>query len=318
MKRLTSTAIAALLAAPFAIAQPALAQTSDSATQSDQSTSGDQSMSGDQAGSGDATSGSATQEEQVIVTVDGTEITTTDVTRAVAGLPPQMQQTPAEQLVPFVVEQLVLRELIVQDAEEQGITGEPPESASGDGSAEQSEMAQQNATIEAYMEQQMEGVVTDEAVQSVYEDFEANATGEVPPLEDVRPQIEQQLRQQKLAELRTQLMEDVEIVYYGPDGEPRETSAQSGMSNGSAAGGSGDTGSDSPSSQSMSGTDSGSSSQSEGGSIDGSAGATDDGMSDSDTGGDSSGDMGGETDGGDASSDSSSTDGSDDGSTGQN
>ncbi|WOI56431.1 hypothetical protein [Palleronia sp. LCG004] len=315
MNRLTSTAIAALVAVPFAIAQPALAQSSsDTNSDTDMSTSSS-SESGQSGSSGMSDTGSSTSsdstasdssssasgdsdmsgssdmaspdEDAVVVSVGDSDITAADVTAAISALPPQMQQTPPEQLVPFAVEQLVLRELILQDAEEQGITG--------DVSDDQPEMAQENATIEAYLNQQMEGVVTDDAVQEAYDEVAADTEEELPPLEAVRPQIEQQLRQERLAELRSDLMDGVEIVYYGPDGEPRETMGAQGSSS---------DGSMSDDSSTDSGMSSDDSSSSEGG-MSGDASSESEMSTDSDTSSGDSGSSSGSSSDGSSSSDSS-------------
>ncbi|SHI88385.1 hypothetical protein SAMN04488012_103203 [Palleronia salina] len=250
MKFLTTTAIAATLAAG-----PVLAEEHSNAEMSGDQTETAQTETMDSSGM----DGAETAADPLIVTVGTTEITASDVTAAVQSLPPQMQQRPAEQLIPFVVDQLVLRELILMDAartngqsaesEQQAnaadssdSTGDETEMASDDsaGSTEMSDdttdmaasdssgaqsgqgMQDENATIEAYVSDRMEGVVTDEAVQRVYDEAAANSDAELPPLEQVRPQIEQQLRAEEIASLRDELEEGVEIVFYGPDGQPRE------------------------------------------------------------------------------------------------
>lgn len=221
MKRMTTTAIAALIAAPLVLTGPALAQTADTGTQSAPKME------------------TEIQAEQVVASVGDTEITSTEVDAAIKSLPPQIQAQPSEEIVPFAIEQLILRELILQDADAKGIVANAPDMAgniatddtvaedtdmAADDSAGSSDRMQQNARdsaiIQAYLGQEMEGVVTDEAVQAVYDDAKATTTSEVPPLDAVRPQIEQQLKSQALNELRTELKAAAKIVYYGADGQP--------------------------------------------------------------------------------------------------
>lgn len=45
-------------------------------------------------------------------------------------------------------------------------------------------------------------------------------TPELPSLEDVRPQLEEQVRQQLVQEIVSELRADAEVVTYGPDGQP--------------------------------------------------------------------------------------------------
>ncbi len=200
--------------------------------------------------------------DQLIATVDGSEITAADVQAAINALPPQMRQRmPDDMLASMAVDQLVLRQLILDEAESQNLSDDPEVQEL----IEQNERAnEEDAILQVYVQRELEGAVTDEAVQETYDEVAAQSEQEVPPLEEVRPQIEQQLRQQRLAEVRDNLMQDVEIVYYGPDGEPMEasTEGETGMSGGAEGEGmSGDTG------DAMSG--------SEAGSTDGGSGTTD-------------------------------------------
>jgi hypothetical protein len=258
--------LAIVLASPIAIAPAAvLAEQHTGESGSGDSTSGEQS--GQNGGStdtgsasGDAASG---ESDRVIATVGDAEITTADIEAAVNALPPQMrEQMPAEMLAQMAVDQLVLREMILQDAESDNL-GEDPEVQQL--VEENQQRSEEDAIVQVYVSRALEGVVTDESVQAAYDEIAAQTEEEVPPLEAVRPQVEQQVRQRKLAEIRDELRQQMEITYYGPDGEPQESAP---------AGGSG--------SDSQGGTDSGSSS-SDGGSGSGS-GSTESG---SDSGGSS-------------------------------
>ncbi len=227
--------IALVLAAPLAVT-PALAQDDGTQPQSEESSQGGEAsgqsqgaQSGD-AGSGQMSSPDAMDPEQLIATVDGTEITAGDVQTAIDGLPQQMrQQMPPEMLASMAVDQLVLRQLILQEAEAQNLSEDEEVQQLIE---ENQRASEEDAILQVYVQRQLEGAVTDEKVQETYDEISSQTEEEVPPLDAVRPQIEQQLRQQRLGEVRDDLMQDVEIVYYGPDGEPMEASAQPGGTSG--------------------------------------------------------------------------------------
>lgn len=199
---LTAIALAAVLAAPGLSAQEA---------QQDQ--------------------GSMIEEVPLVATVGETEITGADVAAVIDTLPPQLRQQPPQLLLPMAVDSLVLRELVVQDARAQGLAEDPDVQELVAGATEG---AEDDALLQVYLSREIDERVTDEAVQGVYDDLTQNAEGEVPPLEQVRPQIEQRLGQDALAELRAELGSDVEIVFYGPDGQPMND--QQGTPMGSGAG----------------------------------------------------------------------------------
>lgn len=248
--------IAALLAAPLAMT-PALAQTEGGdapSAEQGEAASGETSAQSGSAMSGDGSDGSSAQSatgmdaDQLIATVDGSEITAGDVQAAINGLPPQVrQQMPDDMLASMAVDQLVLRQLILEEARSQNLSEDPEVQQL----VEENQRAnEEDAMLQVYVQRELEGAVTDEAVQETYDEISSQSEQEVPPLEEVRPQIEQQLRQQRLAEVRDELMQDVDIVYYGPDGEPMEASTEgesggmSGSGSGSESGGMDGSGSD--------------------------------------------------------------------------
>lgn len=55
---------------------------------------------------------------------------------------------------------------------------------------------------------------------------EDRRTPEPPSLEEVRPQLEEQVRQRLIQEIVAELRADAQIVTYGPDGEPRDPATQ--------------------------------------------------------------------------------------------
>lgn len=218
-RNLHSVALAAALALPIAAA-PAFAQTADSGQ-----TTGDSSQSADmapQAAPDGTTAGdpmAAPAPDQVVATVGGTDIRGEDVVAAIAQLPPQVQAQPPQMLIPLALEQLILRELILQEAQSQNLAEDPEVTQLVEQTMQD---AQSNAMVQVWLERETADAVTDEAVQQYYDEAKAQGGEDFPPLEEVRPQIEQHLRQQQMTELRTSLREGADVVLYGPNGEPME------------------------------------------------------------------------------------------------
>ncbi|MEI4263639.1 hypothetical protein [Roseovarius sp. D0-M9] len=157
--------------------------------------------------------------DQRIASVGETEIIGSDVSEFIDSLPPRMRQQPPQVLISMAVQQTVLRELLLQEAEAQNL-GEDPEVQS---IVEQSaDVAREDAMVQVYLVRELENRVTDEAVQQTYDEIAEQTEEELPPLEDIRLQIEQQLQQQAVQGVQQDLAADVEIVFYGPDGEPME------------------------------------------------------------------------------------------------
>ena len=58
-------------------------------------------------------------------------------------------------------------------------------------------------------------------MEQAYAALQAVSTNEVPPLEQLRPQLEEGLRRQAVEEIETSLLTGADITFYGPDGKPR-------------------------------------------------------------------------------------------------
>ncbi len=237
---LLGSAAATLLAMPPSIAH-AQEQTSQDQAQQSQTAEGDQSGGSDSAsqqqagGDASGSQGQTPAADQLVATVGEAEIRGGDVLTVIGLLPEPMRAQPPELLVPMAVDQLVFRELILQQALEQNL-GEDPEVRS---MVEQSSSAaEEDALVQVWLRRELENAVTDEQVQQVYDQLTQTAGGEAPPLEQVRPQIEQHLRQQAVADIRQNLAEGVSIVLYDPSGNPVEMSAGGGQ--GQQQGGSGE------------------------------------------------------------------------------
>ncbi|MBS1302011.1 hypothetical protein [Loktanella sp. SALINAS62] len=155
--------------------------------------------------------------DQLVASVGETEIIGSDVSEFIESLPPGMREQPPEMLISMAVQQIVLRELLLQEAEAQNL-GEDPEVESI--VAQSDDMTRDDAMVQVYLTREIEDSVTDEAVQQTYDQIAEQTEEDLPPLEDVRLQIEQQLQQQTVEGLRQDLAANVEIVFYGPDGEP--------------------------------------------------------------------------------------------------
>lgn len=248
MTRFTKAAIAALLAMPLAApavyAQDGSSSPNGAQSQTDGSgmsgegsgmsgsdgsasegSSGDGAASGGSMSGGDGMQGSDMSDampdgSSVVVSVGDTDITADEVREMLSAMPQQAQNQPVEVLVPIAVEELVMRELVLQDAQEQGMDDNDEVQQLRDSDASEDEI--EGAIIRAYLAEELETEVSDDEAQETYDELSDTAQTELPPLEEVRPQIEQQIQQRRLVELRDELMADTEVVYYGPDGEPRE------------------------------------------------------------------------------------------------
>jgi len=74
--------------------------------------------------------------------------------------------------------------------------------------------------VQVWLDRELADVVTDEAVQDLYD--EAEGQQDLPPLDEARPQIEQALVQQAIQDIRIDLEQDVEVVFYDESGQPLE------------------------------------------------------------------------------------------------
>ena len=221
-----STALAALLSLPL-VSGAALAQETG---QTDQSTTPAQDTTQQQSSQSATDSGQTggdQQEDTVVATVGEAEIRGSDVMTFIGMLPPQLQSQPPQMLVPMALEQLIFRELILEDARSQNLADDPEVVALVDGATV---TAADDAMVQVWIDRETAGVVTDEEVQQAYDQAQSEGSQELPPLEEVRPQIEQYLRQQALQDIRTRLSEGADIVLYDPTGRPVEQQTSGGAS----------------------------------------------------------------------------------------
>ncbi len=201
------------------------------------------------------------QGDQKVATVNGTDIVTSDLMRFVDMLPDQLRRSqPPEMVISSAIQQLIMRELILEEARSANLAKNDRVKQL----VEQSTIeAQDDAMVQVWLEQEFEDDITDEAVQGAYDALQATSTQELPPLEQVRPQIEQQLRQQAYADLQTQLQQGADIVFYDASGNAVTPQSGSGQDNGSDA--AANSGESSDSGQSSNGASSGSADESQNG-----------------------------------------------------
>jgi len=233
-------AIAAAVSLPLATGA-AWAQESQGTDQSSGSSQQSQDSTGQQssqAAGGSASGSSGSQADNVVATVGGAEIRGSDVLAVVGMLPPQLQSQPPQMLIPMALDQLILRELILEQARAQNLAADPEVQALVASSAQS---AEDNAVVQVWLDREMASIVTDEAVQQAYDDAQTQAQAQgqpdLPPIAEVRPQIEQFLRQQAVQDLRTQLREGADIVLFDATGNPIDEQNQSTQGGGAASSG---------------------------------------------------------------------------------
>lgn len=217
-----------------------------------------QSQAGEQAapqagGEGTAQSGDAAG-GRLIATVNDAEIREGDVTQALQTLPPQAQQMPPQMLLPMVVEQLVLRELILARAEQEDLRSDPEVTAMVD---PQNEALTEQAILSVWLQRALSERVTEEQITAAFDRFKEANPDTTVTLETARPQIQQGLTQEAMQQVATELRQGATVVFYDASGNPvpEGGSSQGGGSGAGAAGsdqptdtgsGMGTTGSDQP------------------------------------------------------------------------
>lgn len=225
---LQSTAIAALLSVPL-MGGAAMAQQSQDTDQNTSSTASEATSNADQANSAQAGSGQTGSEQagdtqgqdSVLATVGDAEIRGSDVMMVIGNLPPQLQSQPTQMLVPMALEQLIFRELVLEQARSQQLADDPEVIALVEQSAPGVE---EDAMVQVWIDRELGNVVTDEAVQGVYDQAKAQGQQNLPTLEQARPQIEQFLQQQAIRDIQTRLMQGADVVFYDASGQPMEQS----------------------------------------------------------------------------------------------
>ncbi|MDX5414209.1 MAG: SurA N-terminal domain-containing protein [Rhodobacterales bacterium] len=231
---LQGTAIAAVLSLPLmggaALAQQSQSTDQDAApTASAPATNAEQTNSA-QEGSGQTgaeQAGDTQGQDSVLATVGDAEIRGSDVMMVIEKLPPQLQSQPTQMLVPMALEQLIFRELVLEQARSQQLADDPEVVALVEQSAPGLE---EDAMVQVWIDRELGNAITDEAVQDVYDQAKAQGQQNLPSLEQARPQIEQFLQQQAIRDIQTQLMQGADVVFYDASGQPMEQTQNSGGS----------------------------------------------------------------------------------------
>ena len=162
-------------------------------------------------------------QDRVVATVGDVKIMGSDLATVIGTLPPQLQSQSPDMLVPLAMQQLIVRELILEEALSHDLAQDPEVVALVEA---ETQSAQDDALIQVWLEREMANVVTDEAVQRAYDEAKAQGDQDLAPLEQVRPQIEQYLRQQAMQDIQTRLRQGADIVFYDPAGRPLEPNQQ--------------------------------------------------------------------------------------------
>ena len=217
-----TTAVAAFAAVPFAVsAQTQQGQTETQPQQSSESQQTgqgtDQQAGQQQAGQQQGGQAQKAGQDMVVAKVGDREIRRSDVLTVIGMLPPQLQQQPPEMLIPIALDQLVMRELILQKAQQAGLENDPQVQSLAETA---SERAKEDAMVQVWLDKELGKAVTDEKVQQAYDTAKQQLGDQVPPIEAVRPQIEQQLRQQAFVDMSQELQSNAQVTLFGPDGQP--------------------------------------------------------------------------------------------------
>ena len=214
-----STALAACAALSLGVAQ-AVAQSDMASPEGDVSeppAASGEAVPGDQLG--EAPAGEMAG-DSIVARVGDKEIMQSDVVGVIEALPPEIQEQPQETLVPLAVEQLILRELLLDKAQQEGLENDPEVEALMAGAGVEGDEARENAMVQIWLDRELEGAVTDQAVEQTYKDVQDQFGEDVPPMADIRPQLEEEVRRQAFLDLSVELQEDADVTLYGPDGEP--------------------------------------------------------------------------------------------------
>ena len=167
----------------------------------------------------------AQQQDALVATVGDEKITRSDVMDAITELPPQVRQTPPQMLFPAVLDQLVTRELIVQEARAANLQDDPEVTSMTDA---QTEDAREQAMVQVWLRRELEDRITDEQVQATVDELKA-ANPQVEDTPGLTQQVKQALQVQAIADISDELRKSAEVTFYDPAGQPVEGAAQVGQ-----------------------------------------------------------------------------------------
>jgi len=216
---ITRHALLGAAALALVIGAPANAQDGEADTMMKDGNAKAETM-GEETGAADTQQAPDGESDRLIATVDEAEIRESDIREALATLPEQARQQPPQRLIPALVNQLILRELAIEEARAADLEEDPEVIAmvGEDAGAE----AMEQALVRVWFQRELADRVNQADIEEAYQDFtEANPDSE-RSLEQMRPQIERMLQRQAASAVGTELREDAEIVFYDQEGEPVE------------------------------------------------------------------------------------------------
>lgn len=155
----------------------------------------------------------------LVATVGDAEIREADVMAALQSLPPQARQQPPQVLVPAVVNQLILRELVLDEARAQGLEEDPEVVAMVGGGGPE---ALEQALVQVWFQRELADRVTDEDIEAAYADLQEANPDMDQELAEVRPQIQNMLQRQAAQTVGAELRQNAEITFYDEAGDPVE------------------------------------------------------------------------------------------------
>ena len=188
-------------------------QTAPSGNQSPAASGDDGSQSGDQ----QAGSAEQSDEDRLVAKVNDVEIRQSDVVNAIENLPPRVQQMPRQMLMPIVVEQLLTRELILEQGQSEDLQSDPAVVSIIE---EQTQALEDQAIVNVWVERELGERITEERIQAAFDRFKSANPDSTVTLDEARPQLQQALRQEVMQELSAELREGAEIVLYDASGNP--------------------------------------------------------------------------------------------------
>lgn len=162
--------------------------------------------------------------ETVLAMVGDSEIMGAEVIEFISALPPRMREQPPQVLTSMALDQVILRELLLQEAQSQNLSEDPRVTEIVD---QEAELAQEDAMVAVLLEDELAERVSADQVQQAYDRLQTRTADnqDLPLLDVLRPQIEQQLQQQAVRTLRDELIQDADVVVYGAEDPGSGTSA---------------------------------------------------------------------------------------------
>jgi peptidyl-prolyl cis-trans isomerase C len=126
-----------------------------------------------------APAGGAAGDDPVVARVDGGEIHRSEVLTAMASLPAQVRQMPAETIFPAMLDQLVNSRLVAAAADRQKLRDDPE-------FQEKLKHAELRVLQEIYLTRAVKAKITDEALKQQYQKYLEKYVAEHPPQDEVR------------------------------------------------------------------------------------------------------------------------------------